>query len=408
MRTTRKLGKLAVVALLVAASTVAGTGAAGAAGSTATGKAPALALPLSVQGNRVVDANGSTVVLRGLQRDGTQGGSGVSRVPVTAAELGWMGFQQPGSWHATVVRVPLGSAQWTGACPNLANDPATYKAAVDAEVQALTSQGIVTLLDLHSSTAGCTSIARHAMPDAPVSQQFWADVATRYRSNALVAFELYNEPHYITDATWLEGSAGATVQDCDLTAPWLASPAERLQQQAALARCQAAAPKYKAAGMQELYDLVMTKAPGHLVVVDGNGWATSPSTRPVNAWAGGLVHGLHPYACASPGAACNTTSNALANVRLLDTWLSPARSAPVLVTEMGWPVYPKSDGTGYVDGARYYRETLEYVQRQSPPWGFVAFAMDGSWKSAFSLISSTTTYAPNSTGQPVYDLLRAS
>jgi hypothetical protein len=38
----------------------------------------------------------------------------------------------------------------------------------------------------------------------------------------------------------------------------------------------------------------------------------------------------------------------------------------------------------------------------------VAFAFDGSAQGSFSVIADTTGYQPNSTGQPVYDLLRAS
>jgi hypothetical protein len=193
------------------------------------------------------------------------------------------------------------------------------------------------------------------------------------------------------------------VQDCDVTAP-----TGTLSQKLALAACQSKQPKYRAAGMQELYDLVTARAPGHLVVVNGPGWASYPSSQQVRASAANLVHALHPYICPSPGAACNVSSKAVANLQMLDKWLGLSGSAPVLVTEMGWPVYPKNDGTGYVDGARYYQQTLDYLQRQSPPWGFVAFAFDGVASGAFSLISSTSTYAPNTTGQPVYDLLRAS
>jgi hypothetical protein len=407
MRTQQCLRRVAVVAGTVVAASLATSFPADAGRSTAPTRAPALALPLSVLGNRVVDANGSTVVLRGIHRGGTEAGPDASPRPVTTEELGRIGYGQAGSWHARLVRIPLGSAQWTGACPNLATDAATYRARIDAEVQALTAQGVVSLLDLHTSTAGCTSIARHAMPDAPVSQQFWADVASRYRSNALVAFELYNEPHFVTDLTWLQGTTDESVQDCDVTAPKSSNLATRTQQQAALAKCQASMPRYRAAGMQQLYDIVVTNAPGHLVVVDGPGWASTPSTRPLNAWRGGVVHGIHPYTCPVAGAACNTTTKAVANLQLLDKWLDLSASAPVLVTEMGWPVYPKGDGTGYVDGAGYYRDTLAYLQRQSPPWGFVAFSFDGSAQGAFCMIKDLTSYLPNSTAQPVYDLLRA-
>lgn len=409
MRTTQSLRHVVLVGVLAGAVSFMSVGPVGAdtapttPAATATA-APALALPLSAQGNRIVDAKGATVVLRGVQRDGTQGGPGTSPAPVSSTELGWIGYQQPTSWHATLVRVPLGSAQWTGACPNLASNPAAYRAAIDTEVQSLTSQGIVALIDLHASTAGCTSIARHAMPDGPVSQQFWSDMATHYKDNLLVAFELYNEPHFITDAIWLSGGSG--VQDCDTTSTSRGTTAQKLQAQSLLTACQASAVKYTAVGMQQLYDIVTTKAPRHLVVVDGVGWASTPSTKPVNGWGGNLVNGLHPYTCPSPGAACQTTSKAVANLQLLENWLDVADSAPVLVTEMGWPVY-KADGSGsYVDGSGYYRQTLDFLQSRSPQWGFVAFAFDGTSTGAFTLITSTSSYAPNSTGQPVYDLLR--
>lgn len=379
-------------------------------GATPAHAASTLSNALTVEGNRIVDAHGNTMVLRGLHRDGTQGGPSTSPAKVTADEIGWLGSAFPGSWHANVVRVPVGSAQWTGACPALANDADHYRTDIDAEIKAITVQGIVALLDLHTVTAGCTSIGMHAMPDAPVTQTFWKDAARHYAGNPLVAFELYNEPHFVPDDEWLSGTAGATAQDCDLTPPYLPVGVAYLQQQLALTLCTLQAPKYQAVGMQELYDIVSTAAPGHLVVVDGPGYATYPSTKPVNdRGRHALVYALHPYTCSTPGAACDVTSNAKANTAVLDKWKPVAASAPVLVSELGWPVYPRSDGTGEVDGAQFYRQTLDYLQNQSPPWGFVAFAFDGSATGGFSLVTSTTgttPYQPNTTGQPVFDLLQ--
>jgi hypothetical protein len=364
------------------------------AGATGTGG-------LSVEGTQVLQG-GSPVILRGLHRDGTQGGPGSSPKTVTAEELGWIGHAYTQSWHAGIVRIPVGAAQWTGACPSLATGAEAYQAQVDAEITTLTDEGVVALLDLHSSTAGCTSIDRHAMPDAPVVTSFWQSAATRYKANPLVAFELYNEPHFVTDDVWLNGTAGATQQDCDLTVPPSPDLLTKVQQQLALLRCQLSAPKYQAVGMQALYDLVTAAAPGHLVVVDAPGYAASvPSVR----LKGSPVYGLHPYTCSVPGAACDTASQAHANLPLLDRWATFGKTAPVLVTELGWPVYSKGYGQGYVDGASYYSETLDYLKTQG--WGWIAFAFDGTTGGGFSLVTDTTTYTPNSTGQVVYDALRA-
>jgi hypothetical protein len=360
--------------------------------------------PLSISGNKIIDAKGATVVLRGLHRayidDPNATGGEVSADEVLLATRG-----KPGSWNSSVIRVPMGSAQWTGECPSLYTASAAYRKNTDLLVKRITDRGAVALLDLHVSTAGCTSIDRHAMPDAPISQHFWSSVAAHYAKNPLVAFELYNEPHYVTDATWRDGTTDATVQDCDVTEPQ-ATGLALVNQRLSLAGCQYREPKYRAAGMQELYNIVSKAAPKHLIFINAPGWATNPSTLPVK---GSFVYAFHPYACSVPGDACDATSKAHANLPALDKWKAVAKKQPVMASEIGWPTY---SGTGsnavYVEGAGYYRETLAYLEKQNPKWGFVAFAWDGGAKGGFSLVTDTASYAPNSTAKPVFDLLRRS
>ena len=346
---------------------------------------------LAVSGNRIVDRAGHTVVLRGVNRAGTEGGPGTSSRPVTEDEIGWLGSDRPGSWGAGAVRVLLGEAQWTGACPELSDAPERYQRRIDDEVRWITARGMVALLDLHTSTAGCSSIARHAMPDAPVAQLFWTSVAQHYAADPLVAFELYNEPHWVTEEVWRNGTKRALFQDCDpdlSTTPLLA--------------CRATQPRYQAVGMQELRDLVARAAPGHVVVVDAPEWGTAPPTRLLR---GPVVYGLHPYTCAGPGP-CQTAQNDHANLDVLRRWLPLARRAPVWVTEFGWP--SRTPLGREVDGSRYYRETLAFLEAQQPAWGWLAFAFDGSSSGAFTLTSSTSTYVPNGTGMPVFQRLRGS
>jgi hypothetical protein len=341
---------------------------------------------LSIHGNRIVDGHGKDVVLRGIHRayidDPHATGGEVSSDEIALATSG-----RSGSWHATVIRIPLGTAQWTGECPLLYARQASYRRNIDDLVKRVTDRGVVALLDLHVSTAGCTSIDRHAMPDAPITQHFWASVASHYADNPLVAFELYNEPHNVPDSTWLAGTTKAEPLDCPTSQPAGAIPP----------LC--TAPVYRAVGMQELYDLVSAKAPHHLIVIDGPGWAANPSTKPVR---GSFVYGFHPYTCSVPGASCDRTSKAHANLPLLNRWVAVARRQPVLATELGWPTYGPA---GYVEGASYYRETLAFLEKRH--WGFVAFAFDGGSTSGFSMVTDTGSYAPNSTAKPVFDLLRS-
>ncbi|MCU1600259.1 MAG: cellulose-binding family, partial [Frankiales bacterium] len=292
------------------------------------------------------------------------------------------------SWHAKSVRVLVGEAQWTGACKNLANYASSYQRRIDTEVRWITSRKMVALIDLHTSTAGCHAIDRHAMPDAPVAQQFWTSVAKHYASNPYVAFELYNEPHWVSEDIWRNGSPNARFQDCD--------PNQSVSQ--ALV-CRATQPMYKAAGMQELLDLVTRTAPGHLVVVDAYDWGTAP---PVRLLAGHPVYGMHPYSCPGPGA-CQTPGYAHANLDLLKRWVPVSKRAPVWVTEFGWP---SKTAFSEVDGSGYYRETITFLEQQQPAWGWLAFAFDGSTNGAFTLTTSTQTYQPNATGLPVYNRLR--
>jgi hypothetical protein len=338
---------------------------------------------LRVSGNRIIDTAGTPVVLRGLNRAGTEHLPN-ERTEVTDAEVGLIASDQPTSWRASAVRVLMDEAQWTGACPSLANDATGYQAAIDREVDALTRRGVLALLDLHLSTAGCRASASHAMPDAPLANDFWRSVAKRYATNPRVAFELYNEPHYVNDKTWLNGTSGATFQNCD---PDWGS--------AKLVACQARAPKYQAAGMQALYDVVVANAPGHLVVVDLPHYATTVPAQLVNDHGHVLVYGVHAYQCVV--VSCATTENDHANSGLLQSWLGLAKTHPLLVTEFGWPA-------GGVDGSAYYDETLKYLESQG--WGWLAFAVNGATDGAFPLVSDATTYAPNDEGRVVYRTMR--
>jgi hypothetical protein len=110
------------------------------------------------------------------------------------------------SWGINAVRVPLNEACWNGE-PYV--DPAyagvNYQKAIEAYVGLLNSNGIVAILDLQwtdgryaGKSSGCVSaeaICLKPMPDAAESVPFWSSVATTFKDDDAVIFDLFNEPY---------------------------------------------------------------------------------------------------------------------------------------------------------------------------------------------------------------------
>src|SRR5581483_7165189 len=138
---------------------------------------------------------------------------------------------------------------------------------VDRIVHDVTSLGMLVSIDLHlSAVTPCGSYGKHALPDSK-GVRFWQIVATRYRSNPLVAFDLFNEPHGVTDALWRDGG---TVTSGGM--------------------------RYAGVGMQRLYDTVRGTGATNLVFVSGNRWATTYPTTPLSGTSN-TVWGVHAYTC---------------------------------------------------------------------------------------------------------------
>ena len=171
---------------------------------SATSTAP----QLHVSGNRLVSASGSTVVLHGVNRSGTEyacvQGNGIFDGPGNQASITAMK-----EWGVTAVRVPLNEACWNAeSYVNASFAGTAYRSAIESYVNLLNDNGMVAILDLHwtdgaysgsSASTSCGSNPAEAtcqkpMPDAAQAIPFWSSVGTAFKGNDAVIFDLFNEP----------------------------------------------------------------------------------------------------------------------------------------------------------------------------------------------------------------------
>ncbi len=318
--------------------------------------------PLRVVGNTVVDARGTIVIFRGVQRNGLEGDSSAKEtgLPWTQTETAAIA-----SWGTNIVRIPLSGAMWLPGCPTQYNP--VYPVQVDQIVKWVTSLGMVALLDLHyAPVVRCGPQSFAPMAAKNPALDFWAQVAARYKTNPLVAFDLYNEPHDIPSAVWRDGG-----------------------------QVRYGAISYTAAGMQEMYDTVRATGAQNLVFVSGDRWGADPS--PIldgHALTGSnIVYATHAYTCPRPDAACESDPSNL-DFAFSTGWSTVQAAYPVALTEFGWP--NSAD-------PRYDANSIAYAE--SHGWGWIAFQWNpgGYW----SLTQDSTSWAPTPAGQVVSAAIRA-
>jgi hypothetical protein len=307
--------------------------------------------PLRTSGNKVYDANGP-IVLKGLNLVSLETTS-------TSPHLTSEDVSQAKRWGATMLRINMSSAFW------LSSDchyDAAYSTLIDTMVQQITSRGMVALLDLHTNNlTGCGTVQQQMMADS-TAVDFWTQVASRYKSNPLVAFDLYNEPHDISNAVWLNGGS--------VTTP--------------------GGVTYTAIGMQKLYSTVRATGAQNVTIISGNSWAnTLPSARVSGT---NIVYGVHAYTCpVAVDATC--AANPTQPPAYLAGWDSAATTVPVVATEFGWP--SAASGT-------YNANVVASFKARG--WGWTAFGWDGTTTGKFALVSTSgpgASYQPSAAGMPV-------
>jgi len=251
-------------------------------------------------GASVCTANGSPHLFHGVARPSFEwdaagewaDGSGVPRSD----------FDAMASWHANVVRIALNQDFWLSGA-KLYN--AKYQDTIDRAVKNAEAAGLDVILDLHWSDRGDLTVAiagqgqgkaghadQQQMADVN-SKQFWLEVATKYKDDGHVLFELYNEPHDIDWSTWLHG--GNVLG-------------------------------YKVVGMQELYDTVRGTGAHNIVIAGGTSWAFDLSRAGGDRIQGyNVMYATHAYSPQNPQTAWDSMFG----------YLAAQDIAPVIATEFG-------------------------------------------------------------------------
>jgi hypothetical protein len=335
----------------------------------------ALALaPMSVHvsGNQLVDGGGHPIRLLGVNRSGTEyacaQGWGIFDGPSDAASIAAMR-----TWKVGSVAVPLNEACWLG-LPGISPKwgGAAYRGAVEAYVAALERNGIYPILRLSTAAPGAHindgTKGEIRMADADHAPAFWRSVATTFRGDPAVVFDLYDEPHDLPGWTcWLAGCtiAGDPLPD----------------------RTHTPVGSYRAAGMQQLVDAVRSTGARQPIMVAGmdyagdlSGWLAHEPSDP----RGQLVASFHTFEDQPHKSSCDAAC--------LAAVVSVGRRVPVVI-----------DGFGDYDCDHDYTDT---VMRFGDAHGFsyLAWTWD-TWGCTNGLISSYDG-TPTPFGVGVRDHLR--
>ena len=171
--------------------------------------APPADVPLSISivGNHFVDGSGARIRLLGVDHTSAEYGC-VDGFGYDDGHFDARDAAAIASWGADAVRIPLNEDCWLGlnGQPNSdegADPPLTqlgYQTEIENYVHDLNARGIYAILDLHWTAPGTqVALEQQPMPDLDHSPAFWTSVATAFKSDPAVVFDLFNEPFDPTD-----------------------------------------------------------------------------------------------------------------------------------------------------------------------------------------------------------------
>ena len=173
---------------------------------------------LTVSGNKLMSSTGKPVRLIGVNLSGSRNCLFKYTQPFPApANSSTVSALE--SWHVNAVRMTLNESCWFG----IDGEPhamsvAQYRGNIESLVPLLTAAHIEVIITLYANTITTTTVKSAGgtpeqkrtpntdpMADAAYGPKFWTSVATTFRGDAGVMFDLYNEPQNITWPCWENG-----------------------------------------------------------------------------------------------------------------------------------------------------------------------------------------------------------
>jgi hypothetical protein len=287
--------------------------------------------PLRVEGNRLVDSSGNHVVLRGVNRPGTEymcaQDRGIADGPIDQASIAAIR-----SWRVNAVRVPLNEHCWLGI-----DDGATspqyigeaYRESIAGFIDRLVAGGLYVILELKwSAPAGQDARGQGPMPNTSYSAAFWGSVADRFKHDGRVIFDLFNEPVPNNNQNDATDEAARRSWEC-----WRDGGTTSCDPTLSLGTAATTMSASEAIGMQALVNAVRSTGASNVIMLGGIQWANTLWSRPTRSWLaykpadplGNLVAAVHVY----PGNWCVTLS-------CYDAEIAPvAAQVPVVASEVG-------------------------------------------------------------------------
>jgi hypothetical protein len=363
--------------------------------------ASAAPLSIRVEGNRFVNGAGQTIRLLGVDRTSSEygcvDGFGYNDGHYDAADAAAIA-----SWNANAVRVPLNEDCWLGinGQPNSnegADPPLTqagYQESIENYVADLNAHGLYAILDLHWTAPGSqVPLEQQPMPDKDHSPAFWTSVASTFKNDPGVVFDVFNEPFDPTDprSGTDQDSQDRVSWNCWETGTEDGSEGGATCDTSAYDENEAKTTRYAVAGMQSLVDAIRATGATQPVMVGGlnfandlTGWVDHAPDDPLNQEAASF----HNYM----GQSCD-------NLSCWNSEIAPvAANVPVVTGEFDQDVAPCATS----DFDDEYMEWADQHGVSYLAWGWIVLPpdqIDADGCSAYYLIGDYgyTPAAPNGT-----------